>query len=53
MNGQITDFIKHHYCHFNAVALVDASEGYVKHLESGDATALYIPDSRLVMLGMQ
>ena len=24
----ITSFIKHHYRHFNAAALVDAAEGY-------------------------
>ena len=35
MNGQITDFIKHHYRHFNAAALIDAAEGYKKHLENG------------------
>ncbi|MBF0492702.1 MAG: deoxyhypusine synthase family protein [Deltaproteobacteria bacterium] len=31
----ITQFIKHHYRHFNAAALVDAAEGYKKHLEEG------------------
>jgi deoxyhypusine synthase len=31
----ITSFIKHHYRHFNAAALVDAAEAYNKHLESG------------------
>jgi deoxyhypusine synthase len=31
----VKDFIKHHYRHFNAAALVDAAEGYVTHLESG------------------
>lgn len=31
----ITEFIKHHYRHFNAAALVDASEGYRKHLDQG------------------
>src|SRR5947209_5106248 len=31
----ITDFIKYHYRHFNAAALVAAAEDYVKHLESG------------------
>jgi deoxyhypusine synthase len=31
----ITQFIKHHYRHFNAAALVDAAEGYNKHLENG------------------
>jgi deoxyhypusine synthase len=33
--GKITDFIKHHYRHFNAAALVDAAEGYQKHLKGG------------------
>src|ERR1700722_12663902 len=31
----IKAFIKHHYRHFNAAALVDAAEGYIKLLESG------------------
>lgn len=31
----ITTFIKHHYRHFNAAALIDASEAYVQHLASG------------------
>src|SRR5690349_22883110 len=35
MNGQITEFIKHHYRHFNAAALIDAAEGYKRHLDSG------------------
>jgi len=35
MNGQITEYIKHHYRHFNSAALIDASEGYVKHMNSG------------------
>ena len=35
MNGQITEFIKHHYRHFNSAALIDASEGYVEHMRSG------------------
>jgi deoxyhypusine synthase len=35
MNGQVSDFIKHHYRHFNAAALVDAAEGYTAHLTSG------------------
>lgn len=32
---KIKDFIKHHYRHFNAAALIDAAEGYVQHLKSG------------------
>jgi deoxyhypusine synthase len=31
----ITSFIKHHYRHFNAAALVDAAEAYNAHLASG------------------
>ncbi|MGH9604364.1 MAG: deoxyhypusine synthase family protein [Terracidiphilus sp.] len=31
----ITTFIKHHYRHFNAAALVDAAEGYNRLLTSG------------------
>lgn len=35
MNNQITDFIRHHYRHFNAAALIDAAEGYKQHLAGG------------------
>jgi deoxyhypusine synthase len=31
----IKEFIKHHYRHFNSAVVVDAAEGYVKHLKSG------------------
>lgn len=31
----ITEFIKTHFRHFNAAALVDAAEGYVQHLKNG------------------
>lgn len=33
--GAISDFIKHQYRHFNGAALVDAAEGYVRHLDQG------------------
>lgn len=33
--GPISKFIKHNYRHFNAAALVDAAEGYEKHLLAG------------------
>jgi deoxyhypusine synthase len=33
--GPISTFIKHHFRHFNAAALVEAAEGWIKHLESG------------------
>jgi deoxyhypusine synthase len=33
--GNIKDFVKHHYRHFNAAALIDAAEGYNKLLALG------------------
>jgi deoxyhypusine synthase len=33
--GPISQFIQHHYRHFNAAALVDAARGYQAHLEAG------------------
>lgn len=33
--GPISQFVKHHYRHFNAAALVDAADAYKKHMESG------------------
>src|SRR6059058_1410004 len=35
MPAPITDFVKHHYRHFNAAALVAAAEDYNKHLGGG------------------
>ena len=34
--GQIRDFIKHHYRHFNAAVVVDAAEAYEKFLKEGN-----------------
>ena len=31
----VRDFVKHHFRHFNAAALVDAAEAYRRHLDSG------------------
>jgi deoxyhypusine synthase len=31
----IKEFVKHHYRHFNAAALVDAAEGYIKLVDAG------------------
>lgn len=31
--GPISSFLKHHFRHFNAAALIDAAEGYKKHLD--------------------
>jgi deoxyhypusine synthase len=35
-NMQVTQFIKHHFRHFNAASLVDAAEGYKHHLAGGN-----------------
>lgn len=34
-NGPISTFVKHHYRHFNSATLVDAAEGWRKHIASG------------------
>ncbi len=36
MDQAITNFITHHYRHFNAAALVDAAKAYVDQLEQGN-----------------
>ena len=33
--GPVSQFIQHHYRHFNAASLVDAAKGYVAHLDKG------------------
>jgi deoxyhypusine synthase len=33
--GSISDFLSHHYRHFNGAALVDAARGYARHLDGG------------------
>src|SRR4029434_5708136 len=32
--GAISDFIRHHYRHFNGAALVDAADAYVRHIDT-------------------
>lgn len=32
---RVSDFLKHHYRHFNAAALVDAAEAYRRHVDGG------------------
>lgn len=32
---QVTNFLRHHYRHFNAAAVIDAADGYNKHLAGG------------------
>lgn len=34
-SGSISEFIRHHYRHFNSATLAEAAEGYVNLLESG------------------
>ena len=33
--GPVSQFIQHHYRHFNAAALMDAAKGYEVHLKEG------------------
>jgi deoxyhypusine synthase len=35
MSKPVSDFIRHHYRHFNAAALVDAADGYSKLVDNG------------------
>ncbi|HRE58694.1 MAG: deoxyhypusine synthase family protein [Candidatus Kapaibacterium sp.] len=35
--GPVSQFIEHHYLHFNAAALMDAAKGYEQHLAEGGA----------------
>ncbi len=35
MSGAISQFLRHHYRHFNAAALIDASDSYRAHLANG------------------
>jgi deoxyhypusine synthase len=34
-NQTIGQFLRHHYRHFNAAAMIDAADGYKRHLEAG------------------
>ncbi len=33
--GPVSEFIKHHYRHFNAATVIDAAEAYENHIEKG------------------
>ncbi|MGH8271878.1 MAG: deoxyhypusine synthase family protein [Gammaproteobacteria bacterium] len=33
--NEVTEFVRHHYRHFNAAALVDAADGYRQHVGAG------------------
>src|SRR5690349_23272573 len=34
-SGPVTAFLRQNYRHFNAAALIDAADGYVRHLDEG------------------
>ncbi|MEI6740843.1 MAG: deoxyhypusine synthase family protein [Gemmatimonadaceae bacterium] len=34
-SAPISAFLRHHYRHFNAAALIDAADGYIRHLDQG------------------
>ncbi len=36
-DGSVSRFLRHHYRHFNSAALIDAADGYRRHLDSGGA----------------
>ena len=33
--GPVSQFMQHHYRHFNAAAMMDAAKAYVQHMEEG------------------
>jgi deoxyhypusine synthase len=35
MSAPVTSFLRHHYRHFNAAALIDAADDYITHLDNG------------------
>jgi len=35
VSAPVSDFLRHHYRHFNAAALIDAGTGYSAHLDAG------------------
>ena len=41
-NGSVSTFVRHHFRHFNAAALVDAADGYTRHLDSGGSMMVTI-----------
>jgi deoxyhypusine synthase len=39
-HGPVSGFLKHHYRHFNAAALIEASEAFIDHLDKGGSMFL-------------
>ena len=42
ISGPISNFIEHHYRHFNAAALKDAAHSYTAHLNKGGSMFMTI-----------
>ena len=42
--GPVSQFLRHHFRHFNAAALIDAAEAYRAHLEQ--ALLICAPEAR-------
>ncbi len=34
-SAPVSAFLRHHYRHFNAAALIDSADGYIRHLDNG------------------
>ena len=45
--GPISDFIKHHYRHFNSAALLDAAQGYASFLGNGGSMLVTLEHGRV------
>ena len=49
----VAEFIRHHYRHFNAAALIDAANGYINLIEDttgkGHITRNFGPDPRIAL----
>ena len=50
--NSITDFIRYHYRHFNAAALVDAADAYVAHLDGGGQMLLAMAVMQVTLVAL-
>ena len=46
--GPVSDFLRHHYRHFNAATLVDAATAYSAHLDGGAFESNMFPKQSLL-----
>ena len=44
-NAPVSAFLRHHYRHFNAAALIDAADGYVASAQSAPTARAFGADS--------